>query len=42
MAAYLEANRFGLGGTRMLLETLRDATDVNLLPLLRARFPSLY
>jgi hypothetical protein len=42
LGAYLEANRFGLGSTRMLLEALRSATDVNLLPLLRARFPSLY
>ena len=27
---------------RQLLETLRGASDVNLLPLLRARFPNLY
>jgi hypothetical protein len=39
---YLEANRFGLGGTRQLLDALRAASDVDLLPLLRARFPSLY
>jgi hypothetical protein len=43
MGAYLEDNRYGLGGTRRLLDALSDAAgDVNLLPLLRARFPSLY
>ena len=39
---YLTANRFGLGGTRQLLEALRAASPVDLLPTLRARFPSLY
>ena len=39
---YLEANRYGLGGTKALLEALREGTDVNLMPLLRARFPTLY
>jgi aminopeptidase N len=39
---YLEANRFGLAGTRQVLEALRAASPVDLLPLLRARFPSLY
>jgi hypothetical protein len=43
MGAYLEDNRYGLGGTRQLLDALREAAgDVNLLPLLRERFPSLY
>jgi aminopeptidase N len=39
---YLQAHRFGMGGTRELLEALRATSDANLLPLLRARFPSLY
>jgi hypothetical protein len=39
---YLEANRFGLGGTRQLLEALRAASPVDLLPALGVRFPSLY
>ncbi|MBI3747113.1 MAG: hypothetical protein HY264_11440, partial [Chloroflexi bacterium] len=39
---YLEANRFGLGGTRQLLETLRLASPANLDPILRSRFPTLY
>jgi hypothetical protein len=42
LKGYLEANRFGIGGTKQLLEALRTASDVNILPLLRARFPSLY
>lgn len=42
MGAYLESNRFGLGGTRQLLDALRDASPVDLMPTLRARFPSLY
>jgi hypothetical protein len=43
MGAYLEDNRYGLGGTRQLLDALTEAAgDVNLLPLLRARFPTLY
>jgi hypothetical protein len=39
---YLEANRFGLSGTRELLEALRAASPVDLLPTLQARFPDLY
>ena len=39
---YVEANRFGLGGTRQLLEALRAASPVDLTPTLRARFPDLY
>ncbi|MBA3877523.1 MAG: hypothetical protein C0498_11445 [Anaerolinea sp.] len=42
LRAYLDANRFGLAGTRQLLEALRAASPVDLLPTLRARFPSLY
>ncbi len=42
MRGYLEDNRHGIAGTRELLEALRAATDANLLPLLRSRFPSLY
>ncbi len=42
MHDYLEANRYGLAGTRQLLETLRAASPVDLLPTLQARFPSLY
>ena len=39
---YLEANRFGLAGTRQLLDALRAASPVDLLPMIRERFPSLY
>lgn len=39
---YVQANRFGLAGTRQLLEALRAASPVDLLPMLRGRFPSLY
>ena len=42
MRGYLEDNRHGIGGTRQLLEALREATKVNLLPTLRSRFPDLY
>lgn len=42
MRGYLDDNRLGFGGTRKLLEALRDATDANLLPTLRSRFPDLY
>lgn len=42
MGGYLEANRYGLGGTRQLLDALRAASRVNLLPLIRPRFPLLY
>lgn len=39
---YLEDHRFGLGSTRALLTALVDVSSVDLGPLLRARFPSLY
>jgi hypothetical protein len=42
VGGYLEANRSGLGGTRQLLEALRAASPADLLPTLRARFPSTY
>lgn len=42
MGAYLEANRFGLGGTKALLDALQAGSKVNLLPLVRGRFPTLY
>lgn len=42
MRGYLEDNRLAIAGTRELLEALRGATDTNLLPLLRSRFPDLY
>ncbi|MEO5704408.1 MAG: hypothetical protein ABIZ52_00330 [Candidatus Limnocylindrales bacterium] len=42
MGSYLETNRYGLGGTRKLLETLRAASPVDLMPLIRPRFPNLY
>jgi hypothetical protein len=42
MAVYLVANRDGLGSTKVLLETLRAASPVDLLPMLRGRFPDLY
>lgn len=42
MGTYLQANRYGLGGTRQLLEALRAGTTVDLLPLLKSRFPNLY
>lgn len=42
MGGYLEANRFGLGGTRELLEVLRAASEVDLMPILSQRFPDLY
>src|SRR3990172_696334 len=42
MHDYVEAHRDGLGGTRQLLEALRAASPVDLLPTLRARFPDLY
>ena len=42
MRTYLEAHRFGIGGTRELLESLRAASSVDLLPTLRSRFPDLY
>jgi hypothetical protein len=42
LRTYLEANRNGIAGTKALLEALRDASPVDLLPLLRPRFPDLY
>jgi len=42
MGAYLETNRYGIGGTRLLLETLKAASPVDLMPLIRPRFPNLY
>jgi hypothetical protein len=42
MGGYLEDNRFGFGGTRMLLDALRAASPVNLLPTLRTWFPDTY
>jgi hypothetical protein len=39
---YLATDRFGLGGTRLLLETLDAHTPLNLLPSLRPRFPRLF
>ncbi len=40
--AYVEANRFGIAGTRQLLEILRAASPADIGPILRSRFPSLY
>jgi hypothetical protein len=37
--AYLAANRFGLGGTKLLLETLDAHTSLNLVGPIRPRFP---
>jgi hypothetical protein len=42
MASYVEANRLRLAGTRQLMEALRAASPVDLLPLIRPRFPTLY
>ena len=42
MGGYLDANRYGMGGTRLLLDALQAASPVNLLPLIRPRFPTLY
>ena len=42
MASYLKANRYGLPGTKVLLDTLQKASPVDLTPLLRKRFPTLY
>jgi hypothetical protein len=39
---YLATNRFGLGGSRLLLETLDAHTPLDLRPLLRPRFPRLF
>ncbi|HXG26786.1 MAG TPA: hypothetical protein VNL94_08050 [Candidatus Binatia bacterium] len=40
--AYLEEHRFGLATTRDLLDALQSGSEVDLKPLFRARFPSLY
>lgn len=42
MRAYLAEFRGEIGGTQQLLEALRAGTKVNLLPVLRSRFPTLY
>lgn len=42
MTGYVQANRFGLAGSRQLLDALRAASPVDLMPTLKARFPSLY
>lgn len=42
LRAYLAEHRNGVGGTKELLEALRAGTKVDLLPVLRSRFPSLY
>jgi hypothetical protein len=39
---YLTANRFGLGGTKLLLDTLDAHTPLDLVGPIRGRFPSLY
>ncbi|HUQ43036.1 MAG TPA: hypothetical protein VM451_01305 [Candidatus Limnocylindria bacterium] len=39
---YLNANKFKLSTTKKLLEAIRAATSVNLVPTLHARFPTLY
>lgn len=42
LESYLESNKFQLGSTKELLETLRLASPVDLRPTLHARFPTLY
>jgi aminopeptidase N len=42
MATYLNDNRYGLAGTKVLLDTLQKATKTDLSPILKARFPTLY
>jgi hypothetical protein len=42
MRSYVEAHRHGLGGTRLLLDTLQAGSSVDLMPLIRPRFPALY
>ena len=42
MGAYVISHRNALGSTSELLESLRAASPVDLLPTLRARFPGLY
>jgi hypothetical protein len=42
VTGYVQANRYRLAGSRQLLEALRVASPVDIMPILRARFPSLY
>jgi hypothetical protein len=42
MRAYVEANHNGIAGTKALLDALQAGSPVDLLPLLRSRFPRLY
>jgi len=42
LKAYLQANKFGIGGSEQLLTALQDASSSSLTSLLRPRFPSLY
>lgn len=42
MRDYVAAHRFGIGSTRALLDALMEHASVDLRPMLRARFPSLY
>jgi hypothetical protein len=42
LRAYLNEYRDDIGGTKQLLDTLRAGSKVDLLPVLRSRFPSLY
>jgi hypothetical protein len=39
---YLEEYRHGIGGTKELLDALREGSDVDIRPILRSRFPGLY
>ena len=39
---YLEDYRYGIGGTKELLDALRDGSGANIGSILRARFPGLY
>jgi hypothetical protein len=39
---YLEDYRYRIGGTKQLLDALRDGSDANIGAILRARFPALY
>jgi len=41
LRSYLDANRFGIAGTRSLIETLDDATTIDLVARYATRFPSL-
>jgi len=40
--SYLQDNRYGIGGTKELLDALRKGSDANIGATLRARFPGLY